>query len=146
MWLPGGTAYSVSGHDLRIVAVTVLAGNAADARPHVVRFDDCTPEWTGDRQFRVLLSAGLTVTQFVGVIPPGRAPAHQHTYDEVVHVLSGSGVVHLPAGDRPIAPGNSIYLAPGTPHCLENTGTGDLRVLGVFHPAGSPAAKTVTAS
>ncbi len=143
VWLPGGAAYSVSGDELRIVAVTVLAGPGANAEPHVARFEDCTPEWTGDRQFRVLLSARLTITQFVGVIPPGRAPTHQHTYDEVVHVLSGSGVVHLPPGDRPIAPGSSIYLPPGTPHCLENTGTGDLRVLGIFHPAGNPAAKTV---
>lgn len=164
VWLPSGTAYEVSGDGLRVIAVTVRtlasaadqpdgagppagaaqAGAAQAAGPHLVRYDDCEPEWTGDRQFRVLLSAGLTVTQFVGVIPPGRAPEHQHTYDEVVHVLSGSGVVHLPGGDRPIAAGTSIYLAPGTPHCLENTGDADLRVLGVFHPAGSPAAKTLS--
>ena len=30
---------------------------------------------------------------------------------------------------------------PQAPHCLENTGPEPLRVLGVFHPAGSPAAK-----
>jgi len=28
-------------------------------------------------------------------------------------VLAGAGVVHLPAGDRPIAQGSSVYLAPG---------------------------------
>jgi oxalate decarboxylase/phosphoglucose isomerase-like protein (cupin superfamily) len=63
----------------------------------------------------------------------------------VVHVLAGQGVVHLddtgtPTG-TPIGPGTSIYLPPLAPHCLENTGTEPLRVLGVFHPAGSPAAK-----
>jgi mannose-6-phosphate isomerase-like protein (cupin superfamily) len=98
-------------------------------------------ERTGDREFRVLLSAGLSITQFAGLIPPGRAPEHHHTYDEVVHVLAGRGVVHLRAGDTPIAPGTSIYLPPYQPHCLENTGSEPLRVLGVFHPAGSPAAK-----
>jgi mannose-6-phosphate isomerase-like protein (cupin superfamily) len=144
VWLPAGTGYAVSGDGLRMLAVTVRAGAAMSTEPHLIRYEDCAAEWTGDRQFRVLLSAGLTVTQFVGVIPPGRAPAHQHTYDEVVHVLAGSGVVHMPDGDRPIAPGTSVYLAPGTPHCLENTGIGDLRVLGVFHPAGSPAAKTLS--
>jgi oxalate decarboxylase/phosphoglucose isomerase-like protein (cupin superfamily) len=26
-------------------------------------------------------------------------------------------------------------------HCIENTGTKDMRVLGVFHPSGDPASK-----
>jgi oxalate decarboxylase/phosphoglucose isomerase-like protein (cupin superfamily) len=38
-------------------------------------------------------------------------------------------------------PGTAIYLPPYHEHCLENTGTEPLQVLGVFHPAGSPAAK-----
>jgi len=33
-------------------------------------------------------------------------------------------------------------IPPGLPHCLENTGTGTLVVLGVFHPGGSPAQKS----
>jgi mannose-6-phosphate isomerase-like protein (cupin superfamily) len=98
-------------------------------------------ERTGDREFRVLLSAGLSITQFAGLIPPGRAPEHHHTYDEVVHVLAGQGVVHLSGGQTEIGPGTSIYLPPYQPHCLENTGSEPLRVLGVFYPAGSPAAK-----
>ena len=110
----------------------------------MVRLEDCEPEITGDREFRVLLSEGLTITQFAGMIPPGRAPAHHHTYDEVVHVLAGQGVVHLGDTDTPIGPGTSIYLPPLQPHCLENTGREPLRVLGVFHPAGSPAAKQVS--
>ena len=89
----------------------------------------------------MLLSEGLTFTQFAGLIPPGRAPAHHHTYDEVVHVLAGQGVVHLSGTTAEIGPGTSIYLPPYQPHCLENTGSGPLEVLGVFHPAGSPAAK-----
>jgi mannose-6-phosphate isomerase-like protein (cupin superfamily) len=103
---------------------------------------DRAPERTGDREFWVLLSEGLTITQFVGSIPPGRAPAHHHSYDEVVHVLAGHGVVHLARGDTAIAPGTSIYLPPYQPHCLENTGTATLEVLGVFHPAGRPGSRT----
>lgn len=30
-----------------------------------------------------------------GNIPPSRAPLHEHTYDEVVMVLEGHGVVHV---------------------------------------------------
>ncbi len=43
--------------------------------------------------------------------------------------------------DRPLAAGSCLHLSPGTPHCLENTGAATLRVLGVFHPGGSPASK-----
>ena len=150
VWLGPGAGYDCQADgELAVLAVTLRAGSecAGPFRP-VVRLEDCEPERTGDREFRVLLSEGLTITQFAGLIPPGRAPAHHHTYDEVVHVLAGRGVVHL--GDAgistgtPIGPGTSIYLPPLQPHCLENTGTEPLRVLGVFHPAGSPAAKQVS--
>jgi len=145
VWLEPGLGYACQGGGLEILAVTVRAGSecAGPSRP-VVRLEECEPEFTGDREFRVLLSEGLTITQFAGMIPPGRAPAHQHTYDEVVHVLAGQGVVHLDGADTPIGPGTSIYLPPLAPHCLENTGRDPLRVLGVFHPAGSPAAKQVS--
>jgi len=145
VWLKPGLGYACQGEGLELLAVTVRAGSecAGPSRP-VVRLEDCEPEFTGDREFRVLLSEGLTITQFAGTIPPGRAPAHQHTYDEVVHVLAGQGVVHVGGADTPIGPGTSIYLPPLVPHCLENTGRDPLRVLGVFHPAGSPAAKQVS--
>jgi mannose-6-phosphate isomerase-like protein (cupin superfamily) len=148
VWLDPDLGYACQAQrELRILAVTVRAGTAVagPAQP-VVRLADCTPEITGDREFRVLLSEGLTITQFAGLIPPGRAPAHHHAYDEVVHVLAGEGVVHLgePGSQTGIGPGTSIYLPPQTPHCLENTGSVPLEVLGVFHPAGSPAAKQVS--
>jgi mannose-6-phosphate isomerase-like protein (cupin superfamily) len=79
-------------------------------------------------------------TQFVGEIPPGRAPVHSHPYDEVVLILAGEGVVHADQ-DHPLAAGSCVHLAPGQPHCLENTGREPLIVLGVFHPGGSPAQK-----
>jgi mannose-6-phosphate isomerase-like protein (cupin superfamily) len=143
VWLEPGAGYDVRADgELAVLAVTLRAGPAVSGPARrVVRLEECEPETTGDREFRVLLSEGLTITQFAGLIPPGRAPAHHHTYDEVVHVLAGQGVVHLGGTDTPIGPGTSIYLPPLQPHCLENTGAEPLRVLGVFHPAGSPAAK-----
>jgi mannose-6-phosphate isomerase-like protein (cupin superfamily) len=143
VWLEPGLRYAcVPDAALEVLAVTLRAGpECAGPARFVVRLADCEPEVTGDREFRVLLSEGLTITQFAGMIPPGRAPAHHHSYDEVVHVLAGQGVVHLSGAETPIGPGTSIYLPPLAPHCLENTGAEPLRVLGVFHPAGSPAAK-----
>jgi mannose-6-phosphate isomerase-like protein (cupin superfamily) len=105
---------------------------------------DCAVQVTGDRRFRVLFGPGSgcdAATQFVGEIPPGRAPEHSHPYDEVVLVLKGMGVLHAGPAGQPLTPGSCVHLPPGQAHCLENTGASTLRVLGVFHPGGSPAAK-----
>ena len=80
-------------------------------------------------------------TQFMGEIPVGRAPDHSHTYDEVVYVVAGEGFLHMTGETRPIQAGSCIYLPPLHMHCLENAGDGPMRVLGVFQPAGSPAAR-----
>jgi mannose-6-phosphate isomerase-like protein (cupin superfamily) len=97
-----------------------------------------------NREFRYLVNqeAGcLDMTQFVGVIPPSRAPLHSHTYDEVVFVLEGDGVYHIGEDEIPLGPGTCIHLPPLVLHCLENIGTTDMRVLGVFHPSGDPASR-----
>lgn len=154
VWLKRGEQYQgrAEAAGLKVLATEIRAGSPADDTGppvRVARLADCVPERTGDREFRVLLSAGpagnLAITHFVGVIPPGRAPSHHHTYDEAVYVLDGEGVAHVAGDDLPIGPGASIYLPPYTPHCLENTGSAALRVLGLFYPAGSPAAKTPAA-
>jgi mannose-6-phosphate isomerase-like protein (cupin superfamily) len=146
VWLSTALGYrAVAGAgDLEVLVITVRAEAGEGPALHVTTLEDSPVERTGDREFRVLLSAGLSITQFAGLIPPGRAPEHHHTYDEVVHVLAGRGVVHLSGGQTEIGPGTSIYLPPYQPHCLENTGSEPLRVLGVFYPAGSPAAKQTT--
>jgi mannose-6-phosphate isomerase-like protein (cupin superfamily) len=146
VWLSPALGYraGAGAGDLEILVITVRAEAEAGPALHVTTLEASPVERTGDREFRVLLSAGLSITQFAGLIPPGRAPEHHHTYDEVVHVLAGQGVVHLSGGQTEIGPGTSIYLPPYQPHCLENTGSEPLRVLGVFYPAGSPAAKQTT--
>ena len=104
---------------------------------------------TPNREFRFLVNEDLgclDVTQFVGTIPPGRAPLHSHHYDEVVYVVEGEGVVHLGGKDTPIGPGSCIHLPPLQEHCLENTRPTPMRVLGVFHPSGSPASKAYEAN
>jgi quercetin dioxygenase-like cupin family protein len=93
---------------------------------------------TAGRQFR-LLAPCATVTQFVGYIPVGRAPAHFHTYDEVVYVLEGQGELHIDGETAPLTAGSCVHLPARLVHCLENTGPGEMQVLGVFRPAGSPA-------
>ena len=79
------------------------------------------------------------MTQFVGYIPPGRAPDHFHRYDEVVYVLGGEGAFHVDGESAPLRAGSCVHLPARLVHCLENHGPGEMRVLGVFRPAGSPA-------
>jgi oxalate decarboxylase/phosphoglucose isomerase-like protein (cupin superfamily) len=38
-----------------------------------------------------------------------------------------------------LSAGSSIHLPARLVHCLENHGPGEMQVLGVFRPAGSPA-------
>jgi mannose-6-phosphate isomerase-like protein (cupin superfamily) len=63
-----------------------------------------------------------------------------HAYEEAVHILSGDGTVEIEDEVYPIGPGSSVFLPPGVRHRLASTG-GVLRLLGVFSPPGSPAAK-----
>lgn len=97
---------------------------------------------TAGREF--LLGAGpelgcASATQFVGLIPPGRAPDHFHRYDEVIYVLEGEGTLEIGGARAHLHPGTCIHLPRTLVHCLANTGSSELRVLGVFRPAGSPA-------
>jgi mannose-6-phosphate isomerase-like protein (cupin superfamily) len=99
---------------------------------------------TADRWYRVLVDDEIgseQVTQFVGSIPPGRAPDHFHEYEEVLFILCGEGRMWAGETNTPIGPGSCIYLPRRQVHCVENTGSGELRLLGVFYPAGSPAVR-----
>jgi mannose-6-phosphate isomerase-like protein (cupin superfamily) len=111
----------------------------------VVRFEDQPTERAGDgRWFRVLVDAKVgcaQVTQFVGFIPPGRAPDHFHEYEEIVCILSGAGRFWSGESSTPIAAGSCFYLPRRQPHCLENTGAETLQLWGVFYPSGSPAVR-----
>ena len=80
------------------------------------------------------------MTQFIGLVPPGRAPDHFHTYDEVIYVLAGEGaLVHRRRAGRRSGPARASTCRARLVHCLANTGETELRLLGVFRPAGSPA-------
>lgn len=110
----------------------------------IVRLAHQRAQPTADRWYRVLVDDKLgseQVTQFVGSIPPGRAPDHFHEYEEVLFILQGEGRMWAGETNTPIGTGSCIYLPKGQVHCVENTGTGELRLLGVFYPAGSPSVR-----
>jgi len=120
------------------------AGPLSAAHPPLVRLADRPAQPTADRWYRVLVDEEIgstQVTQFVGSIPPGRAPDHFHNYEEVLFILKGEGRMWAGETNTPVAPGSCIYLPKGQVHCVENTGKDELRLLGVFYPAGSPSVR-----
>jgi len=124
-------------------AVTSPLG-AGMSRPPIVRLADRQAVPTSDRWYRVLVDdevGSKRVTQFVGSIPNGRAPDHYHKYEEVLVILHGAGLMWAEETNTPIAAGSCIYLPKGQYHCVENTGKDELRLLGVFYPAGSPSVR-----
>jgi mannose-6-phosphate isomerase-like protein (cupin superfamily) len=130
---------------LRIVAVRVPDPSPGPPMPaNVLRLDDQDVEQaTTEREFRIIAdpATGLrSATHFVGYIPTERAPDHFHTYDEVIYVLDGEGLMEAGAFSRPVTAGSCIQLPARTVHCLSNAGTGPMRIVAVFRPAGSPAA------
>lgn len=137
IYIPPRTPFRIDG------AMTLASSRcpAEDAsRPiAIVRLGDRPVEKTGDRWYRELIQG--ETTQFVGSIPPGRAPDHFHLYEEVLCILQGSGRMWAGSSSTPIAPGSCIFLPRKQVHCVENMTGGELRLLGVFYPAGSPAVR-----
>ena len=147
-----GQAFSVEnpGPDLARFVSSQSPATPANPREQVspiVKLSDRRALPTADRWYRVLVDQEVgseQVTQFVGSIPPGRAPDHFHEYEEVLFILRGEGRMWAGENHTPIGPGACIYLPRRQVHCVENTGTSELRLLGVFYPAGSPAVRYET--
>jgi quercetin dioxygenase-like cupin family protein len=137
LFISSGTRWSASG-DAR--AVSVLVHDPLPAEGHAVVDLAQADEGTATAGRAFLLGPDCpSVTQFVGIIPPGRAPDHFHKYDEVIYVLEGHGELVIGGETAQLEPGSCVHLPRTLVHCLANTGDSELRVLGVFRPAGSPA-------
>jgi mannose-6-phosphate isomerase-like protein (cupin superfamily) len=153
---PDAAAYVRSGEtyvidndgpdELLIVSTTVPVEQVyRSPREVIVRFED-RPELRADakRTFRYLVNqdAGcMDATQFMGIVEPCRAPDHSHSYDELGYIVEGNGFAHIGNESIPLAPGSCFHLPPEQVHCIENTGPGVMRILGVFHPSGDPASR-----
>jgi quercetin dioxygenase-like cupin family protein len=141
LFVASGTSWSAEG-DAR--GVSVLVHHPEPSSGHAVLDLTSTEKGSATAGREFVLGATpeagcASVTQFIGLIPPGRAPDHFHTYDEVIYVLEGEGVLEIGGEQVPLRPGSCVHLPARLVHCLANTGDSELRVLGVFRPAGSPA-------
>jgi mannose-6-phosphate isomerase-like protein (cupin superfamily) len=124
--------------ELRLVRALSPAAEPTTARTVAYAHEAARDAGIG-REFRLLACSSET-TQFVGIVPPGRALMHNHPYDEVAYVVEGEGVLHWEDGtDVPVPAGSCIFFPRLVFHSLENTGTTNLRIMGVITPAHSPA-------
>jgi mannose-6-phosphate isomerase-like protein (cupin superfamily) len=65
----------------------------------------------------------------------GRTPPNEHRLGhEMFFVLRGEGVAHSNGKSMPLKAGDSLFLPPGTPHEIENTGAGRLYCLTFMAP------------
>jgi quercetin dioxygenase-like cupin family protein len=82
--------------------------------------------------------SGGRITAFENVIAPGDGPPlHTHANeDESFYVLDGE--LRFKLGDEiGAAPtGSFVFIPRGTPHCFQNVGGGEARVLVLFNPSG----------
>ena len=65
------------------------------------------------------------------IVPAGAVTElhiHHHS-EEIYHVTEGCGRMTLANEEFSIKQGDTICIAPGTPHRLENSGPGELRLL-----------------
>lgn len=140
IYVPAGVPVTLDANTTYVSSLTPASKRTTTSQ--VLDLADRPRQQTGDRWYVELIQA--EVTQFVGSIPPGRAPDHFHLYEEVICILEGEGIMHAGDSSTPVGAGSCIFLPIRQRHCLENTGSGELRLLGVFYPAGSPAVRYTT--
>ena len=148
VFIAPGEAYAIENpgpgplHVVSVVAPEDRTTAAGERRVTVPFADQPELPASSERTFKYLINgdAGcFDVTQFVGIVQPSKAPFHSHTYDEVGYIVEGEGLAHIGDESFPLRAGSCFHLLPGQEHCIENSGTTAMRILGVFHPAGDPA-------
>jgi mannose-6-phosphate isomerase-like protein (cupin superfamily) len=73
------------------------------------------------------------------IVAPGcttKLHLHRET-EEIYHIGAGEGSMRLGDGVFPVRAGDTICIRPGTPHCIENTGSVPLNILCACSPAYS---------
>ena len=75
------------------------------------------------------------------IVAPGvRTILHRHrATEELYHITQGSGRMTLDRDVFDVGPGDTVCIPPGTPHCIENSGSDELRILCCCAPAYSHA-------
>ena len=72
--------------------------------------------------------------------PKAYVETHSHKVQEqVYHVIDGEGLMHIDGEDHVVRKHDFIFLPPGVPHAISNTGLVDLVFLVVTSPVSDDA-------
>jgi len=90
-------------------------------------------EGARDVQIRLLIheaedAPNFYMRQFT-LAPGGHTPEHTHGWEHECYILTGRGTVVTPDGERPVAAGDCVYVAPQDNHQFRNTGREELKFL-----------------
>jgi quercetin dioxygenase-like cupin family protein len=91
--------------------------------------DDGKGNRAKDACIQVLVPEGPNFVMRVFTVKPGgHTPRHSHPFEHEVFVLSGKGRA-VGKETFEMSPGDAIYVPPDDPHCFENAGLEDLRII-----------------
>ena len=82
---------------------------------------------------RRTLASGKTMYQMLAILEAGsKMPAHQHSQEQIVHVLSGRMKLIVDGTPHDLKAGDSFYLASNIPHGVETID--ETHVVDTFSP------------
>jgi quercetin dioxygenase-like cupin family protein len=73
-------------------------------------------------------AANFAMRQFE-LAPGGHTPHHFHPYEHEIYVLEGEGAIIDAGVERPLRPGDVVYVAPDDTHQFKNTGSAPFKML-----------------
>lgn len=72
------------------------------------------------------------VLRFLEVEPGGHTPRHRHDWEHEVFIVAGEGSLVGAEGERPLRPGDSVFIAGGEEHQFRNPGAGPFQFICVI--------------
>lgn len=108
--------------------------------------NDVTMEGAAGCRVRWLVSSNDNAPNFAmrefELEPGGHTPLHFHPYEHEIFVLAGEGAIYDQGNERPLRPGDVVFVAPNDVHQFRNTGATSFKMLCLI--PNSAADKKVT--
>ena len=100
---------TITGAEMEGVHIRIVAGPREGAKNFVMRVFEIEPE--------------------------GHTPRHTHDWEHEVFILSGKAILRGADGDRPLKPGDAVFIPGGEEHQFHNPGKQPFQFICVI-PAG----------